>query len=269
MALDLTSGRARHYYTVRQADLSSDWLGCFAFDGDTLYLGTYGPPSAIYRVEDNTPKEVYVGDDEPITGMAFRKPGHLYFTSGGTKVFAQKEFRRPILATEVASGTLRGLAFAPPSRAGESRISGTVAGPQQIRELFHIVLVGPNFFWNDHDWASHGARRVSASGRYSITNLPAGKYWISVDTGSKVDWQARPGMTEVICSGRTPAKANFYLRGAGYRADVCSQKPDGGPGKALFDRYYFDGTSCKRFTWGGVEGVVPFETLEECRAACE
>ncbi len=46
----------------------------------------------------------------------------------------------------------------------------------------------------------------------------------------------------------------------------CALKPDPGPCKGLFIKYYFDPVSkeCKEFYWGGCGGVVPFETKEEC-----
>ncbi|MBL7815919.1 MAG: BPTI/Kunitz domain-containing protein [Saprospiraceae bacterium] len=48
----------------------------------------------------------------------------------------------------------------------------------------------------------------------------------------------------------------------------CKQVGDAGPCLAAFKRYYFDATErkCKEFTWGGCNGVVPFETLEECQS---
>lgn len=50
----------------------------------------------------------------------------------------------------------------------------------------------------------------------------------------------------------------------------CDLKPDPGPCKAIFWKYYFDPKSrtCREFAWGGCDGVVPFETMEECAAAC-
>ncbi|GAB6095417.1 hypothetical protein JCM14469_16690 [Desulfatiferula olefinivorans] len=50
----------------------------------------------------------------------------------------------------------------------------------------------------------------------------------------------------------------------------CTLKPDPGPCKALFTRYYFDAErgACRSFFWGGCGGVVPFETLGACEAAC-
>jgi hypothetical protein len=51
----------------------------------------------------------------------------------------------------------------------------------------------------------------------------------------------------------------------------CKKVPERGPCKALFERYHFDAAtkSCKAFDWGGCDGVVPFETLEDCRKTCE
>lgn len=54
-------------------------------------------------------------------------------------------------------------------------------------------------------------------------------------------------------------------------ADRCNLDPVPGPCKALTHGYYYDHAEgiCKDFIWGGCEGVRPFETLEECKKACE
>ena len=46
----------------------------------------------------------------------------------------------------------------------------------------------------------------------------------------------------------------------------CALIPDSGDCEAAIPRYYFDqeAEECKEFIWGGCEGVVPFETMEEC-----
>lgn len=51
----------------------------------------------------------------------------------------------------------------------------------------------------------------------------------------------------------------------------CLLDPDTGPCKAIFEKYYYDRKAgkCRPFIYGGCEGTVPFETLEECREACE
>lgn len=52
--------------------------------------------------------------------------------------------------------------------------------------------------------------------------------------------------------------------------EKCRLKPDGGPCKALFERYYFDPRTgeCREFFYGGCGGVVPFETRDECEKEC-
>lgn len=51
----------------------------------------------------------------------------------------------------------------------------------------------------------------------------------------------------------------------------CALIPDPGPCEALIPKYYFDQESgeCKEFFWGGCDGVVPFDTMEECEECLE
>lgn len=51
----------------------------------------------------------------------------------------------------------------------------------------------------------------------------------------------------------------------------CNLEPETGPCKALITKYYYDkkDKKCKEFSWGGCGGVVPFETLEECKKQCD
>jgi Kunitz/Bovine pancreatic trypsin inhibitor domain len=50
----------------------------------------------------------------------------------------------------------------------------------------------------------------------------------------------------------------------------CALLPEVGNCKASISRYYFDKAEkkCKVFYWGGCDGVVPFETLEDCNKKC-
>ena len=50
-------------------------------------------------------------------------------------------------------------------------------------------------------------------------------------------------------------------------SERCRLSPEVGPCKAAFVRYYYDRPEglCKSFVWGGCNGVVPFETLEQCQ----
>ena len=52
---------------------------------------------------------------------------------------------------------------------------------------------------------------------------------------------------------------------------VCSLEPEVGPGRAAFERFFFNGTSgmCEPFIYGGVGGNPNnFETIEECEDYC-
>lgn len=50
----------------------------------------------------------------------------------------------------------------------------------------------------------------------------------------------------------------------------CELIPDRGFCRAVFKRYYYDkkDKKCKAFIWGGCGGIVPFNTLEECKKNC-
>ncbi|MCA9657861.1 MAG: BPTI/Kunitz domain-containing protein [Myxococcales bacterium] len=52
--------------------------------------------------------------------------------------------------------------------------------------------------------------------------------------------------------------------------DACSLMYDIGPCDGAFPRYWFNPESsmCEEFSWGGCEGVVPFEDLKSCQDAC-
>lgn len=54
------------------------------------------------------------------------------------------------------------------------------------------------------------------------------------------------------------------------QSERCRLAPETGPCFAAMPRYYYDREEkrCKEFTWGGCNGVVPFETLEACKE-CE
>ncbi|MBN1140985.1 MAG: DUF2330 domain-containing protein [Deltaproteobacteria bacterium] len=51
----------------------------------------------------------------------------------------------------------------------------------------------------------------------------------------------------------------------------CGLAPDPGPCKGLFKKFYFDPQQgkCRSFFYGGCQGIVPFETMEECQSRCE
>ena len=50
----------------------------------------------------------------------------------------------------------------------------------------------------------------------------------------------------------------------------CELEPEQGSCKALITKYYFNQKErvCEEFIWGGCDGVVPFDSLEECQKIC-
>lgn len=56
-----------------------------------------------------------------------------------------------------------------------------------------------------------------------------------------------------------------------YLPEACLLEPDPGDCLAAIPRFYYDPDEkkCREFTWGGCDGVVPFETLKECEDACD
>lgn len=50
----------------------------------------------------------------------------------------------------------------------------------------------------------------------------------------------------------------------------CTMVPEKGPCKAIFWKYHYDpkSNSCKEFMYGGCDGVVPFDTKEDCEKFC-
>ena len=50
---------------------------------------------------------------------------------------------------------------------------------------------------------------------------------------------------------------------------VCDWPKDRGPCSGNFPKYFYNGSSCERFKYGGCEGNVNnFDTLEECHQTC-
>ena len=51
---------------------------------------------------------------------------------------------------------------------------------------------------------------------------------------------------------------------------ACYFTPNAGVCLAAIQRYYYnqEEQECMTFTWGGCGGLVPFETMEECKSGC-
>jgi hypothetical protein len=73
-----------------------------------------------------------------------------------------------------------------------------------------------------------------------------------------LSWALLVVMLSLACESTCPLPAR------------CKLSPEAGPCYAYIKRYYYDRDEkrCKEFIYGGCQGVVPFETLEACKA-CE
>ena len=62
-----------------------------------------------------------------------------------------------------------------------------------------------------------------------------------------------------------------YILNQNHLSDDCYLEPEAGECLAAIPIYYFnmETNSCEIFSWGGCDGVVPFENLDECVSTCE
>lgn len=74
----------------------------------------------------------------------------------------------------------------------------------------------------------------------------------------------------VLCLFGCDNEQEEHMMICGPSTNNCNLVPDPGLCDAAIRKYYYDKTEgkCKEFTWGGCGGVVPFNTMEECRQ-CE
>ncbi len=98
----------------------------------------------------------------------------------------------------------------------------------------------------------------------SICNQYTGTWWIDLDIQQK-------GCSPACVINVETKQAEINWRCTGLMQSRCEMKPDAGTCKARFIKYYYNQEEgiCKEFVWGGCGGVVPFETLGECKEECE
>ncbi len=87
-------------------------------------------------------------------------------------------------------------------------ISGKAFGPGMgTVKVFRVALCGP-------DDRSHlrESKPFGAAGEYSFGNLPAGRYWVSVDTKADIMVAAHPRTREVTCTGGPLTNIDFEIR---------------------------------------------------------
>ena len=99
------------------------------------------------------------------------------------------------------------------------------------------------------------------------------------------DIQCLSGLELIVKhSTNTPAcvksetKVRLFERGWSTEATIfgessrqCFLEPEIGPCKVAIEKFYFDSelNSCQSFTWGGCNGIVPFDTKTKCEKLCK
>ena len=74
-------------------------------------------------------------------------------------------------------------------------------------DIFSIFLSGP-----DDERLYRAQARFGADGRYRFSNLPEGRYWLSVDSKADVGFGPNPSRRTVSCQGRGPSGVDFEFR---------------------------------------------------------
>ena len=76
---------------------------------------------------------------------------------------------------------------------------------------------------------------------------------------------------------KSETKARLFERGWSTNATIfgessrqCFLEPEIGSCKAAIEKFYFnsESNSCQSFTWGGCNGIVPFDTPNQCEKLC-
>lgn len=68
------------------------------------------------------------------------------------------------------------------------------------------------------------------------------------------------------CRGRVPFDSLAACESSNCSVDKCKLIPDGGPCRGSFPRWFWNQREkkCDMFSYGGCQGIVPFETAAKC-----
>jgi hypothetical protein len=128
---------------------------------------------------------------------------------------------------------------------------------KEEKDLDEIFSKGEDFFGNQKTYI----QVVSYAGKYEFNDD------IFADISTGLPDAVGPAKEE---QGGGPLDGVFQSL-MDNRDKRCDLKPERGACKAMFKRYYYDPTtkSCKSFFWGGCDGIVPFDSEQECRQCLE
>ena len=144
---------------------------------------------------------------------------------------------------------------------GVQRMRATTSSQVTAEELKDIYPDADTFYGNKNIFV----QLVSYRGAYEFKND------IFADLSKAVPYAV--GHAEKVEGSPWSFPTEELLKDAEQRnpRTRCDLKPEGGPCKGLFWKYYYSPKTkkCEKFVYGGCGGVVPFDTKEECEELCE
>lgn len=133
-------------------------------------------------------------------------------------------------------------------------------------EELSTILPDPQAFFGDRQVFMQA---VSYRGDYSFDRD------ILADSGKAIPHaighaEEQPGSPWILPMADVLAKTAAKEFADPSATERCKLRTDPGPCKGLFEKFYYDAEKnrCAVFFYGGCQGVVPFDTLEECEDLC-
>ncbi len=147
-----------------------------------------------------------------------------------------------------------GATDAPDATSAQEEAEITFDAKEMPPGFFRFVRAGELYFT-----ATIETAEILAIANRAYFDMGSPSVWLAVSFSPPESSDVEDSTPRVRVQVRSPMGQN------------CSLQPASGPCKAEFERYFYDASSgrCQFFSWGGCEGVVPFETLEDCITQCE
>jgi hypothetical protein len=118
-------------------------------------------------------------------------------------------------------------------------------------------------------WSTDQSGRLS---RVEVLRMGRGQILVCHYDLNGIEWsvQRRPPDKAPFCTTSGLAFTCSRRQASAGSEDLCRLRPDPGPCKASYRRYYYDAGArqCRSFTWGGCDGTVPFDSQRACESTC-
>lgn len=205
--LNQHTGQKTRFVSVPRNSVDGFWSGHFAFNQqDQLFISSGNrTPASIFAYAGGHFQKLYT-HHEPITGFAFVDNRTLLFTNHRQQLYELRIFRDRTPYHEAESAQwLNDVAVVQVPESGACEISGRLLGGNELWPLTHIEAFGPNVVWRRPP--GHSVR-VDGGGRYTIRNLPVGRYRVRTDIRGDTPVGFDPESRTINCPGAV-ANINF------------------------------------------------------------